>query len=403
MHVCVLIQYHWSYNIKLLEKDKGMSFVIHSSRTSPEFRKEISTMVTTSPEHKCFVDRGELKAATDRYIYYENCAENSACAVGREYGWPMNSWCVGEITDMGELFWGEWGFDEDISSWDVSKVTDMSRMFRYAYAFNHDIDSWNTSCVRDMDSMFWSASAFNQPIHSWDTSAVTTMKDMFYGASKFNQGIDSWNVSSVKDMSEMFRYAYAFNQDIDSWDMSSVHNMVYMFGDASSFNHELDSWDLSSVTDMVFMFDGASSFSQSLCSWGRKDFPYDAAGDVFTNSGCRFRQNPQKDQGGPFCNATCVSENTMFPLSRSLIDHSFPNNVLFCAKISNSSTKNSIRSRPTANRADELKWIWAVMVILSISAHLNRVHRRWRGQSRSQPSKSFLSRNGRKSASSIAL
>ncbi|KAL7523839.1 hypothetical protein ACHAXR_000356, partial [Thalassiosira sp. AJA248-18] len=47
-----------------------------------------------------FASKAELQQAiTD----YESCTDDS-CAVAQTYGYPMNTWCVGDITDMSGLF-----------------------------------------------------------------------------------------------------------------------------------------------------------------------------------------------------------------------------------------------------------------------------------------------------------
>ena len=74
----------------------------------------------------------------------QDCPNNNNCAVGQTYGWPMNSWCVGNVTDMSNLFYFMSTFNEDISGWDTSSVTTMNRMFYGATSFNGNLSSWNT-------------------------------------------------------------------------------------------------------------------------------------------------------------------------------------------------------------------------------------------------------------------
>ena len=63
---------------------------------------------------------------------------------GQTYGWPMNSWCVGDVTDMSWLFNGMATFNEDISGWDTSNVETMMLMFGSATSFNGDLSAWVT-------------------------------------------------------------------------------------------------------------------------------------------------------------------------------------------------------------------------------------------------------------------
>ena len=185
----------------------------------------------------------------------QDCPNNNNCAVGQTYGWPMNSWCVGNVTDMSWLFYDMDTFNEDISGWDTSNVINMYLMFGYATSFNGDLLSWNTSSATDMFAMF-------------------------YGATSFNGDLSSWNTSSVTDM----------------WGM---------FNGATSFNGNLSAWDISNIVFMGRMFYGATSFNQDLCAWGDK-FPYDDAGYIFLDSGCTFTSSPRKDQKGPFCASDCA-------------------------------------------------------------------------------------------------
>ena len=116
----------------------------------------------------------------------QDCPNNNNCAVGQTYGWPMNSWCVGNVTDMSNLFYFMSTFNEDISGWDTSNVENMKWMFDRARSFNGDLSSWNTSSVIYMYCMFDGATSFNGDLSSWNTSNVTDMSWMFFGAISFN-------------------------------------------------------------------------------------------------------------------------------------------------------------------------------------------------------------------------
>ena len=69
---------------------------------------------------------GILYNAVRDYVS-QDCANNNNCAVAQRYGWPMNSWCVGSVTDMSDLFSFMSTFNEDISvsGWDTSSVENM--------------------------------------------------------------------------------------------------------------------------------------------------------------------------------------------------------------------------------------------------------------------------------------
>eukprot|EP00580_Thalassiosira_gravida_P004386 CAMPEP_0201624856 /NCGR_PEP_ID=MMETSP0493-20130528/889_1 /ASSEMBLY_ACC=CAM_ASM_000838 /TAXON_ID=420259 /ORGANISM="Thalassiosira gravida, Strain GMp14c1" /LENGTH=151 /DNA_ID=CAMNT_0048094767 /DNA_START=1 /DNA_END=453 /DNA_ORIENTATION=- len=129
-----------------------------------------SFLPTSPPTSICFDNKDELKAAIDSYIA-QDCAQNENCFMARLYGYPMNLWCVGQITDMSYLFDEMITFDEDISDWDVSSVTNMDAMFYLASAFNGDLSEWDVSSVTSMDGMFNKASAFNGNLSEWDVSS----------------------------------------------------------------------------------------------------------------------------------------------------------------------------------------------------------------------------------------
>ena len=119
-------------------------------------------------------------------------------------GDDLTKFCVSRVTDMGQLFWSNSSFNQDIGNWDVSNVTNMWSMFYYASSFNQDIGNWDLSSVTGMGGMFYYASAFNQDIGNWDVSSVTEMKSMFYDALVFNQDLSQWCVSNFSSEPDFF-------------------------------------------------------------------------------------------------------------------------------------------------------------------------------------------------------
>ena len=226
-----------------------------------------SSIAFASANKKCFANGDELKLAIIQYINGGCAAATNSCEVSETYGWPINSWCVGNVTDMSELFSRNEYFNEDISDWDTSSVTDMFEMFSGASIFNGDVSKWDTSSVTSMGSMFAFAKSFNSDLNKWDTSNVESMEDMFYGAASFNIDLSNWDTSRVKDMRSMFHYA--------------------------------------------------TSFNQNLCAW-RDNFPYDGAGRIFEDSGCKFQDNPHEEVIRPldhfvvelskFCGSVCPQQ-----------------------------------------------------------------------------------------------
>ena len=87
---------------------------------------------------------GILYNAVRAYVD-QDCSNNKVCEIAQVYGWPMNSWCVGNVEDMSYLFSEMYTFNEDINGWDTSSATDMSYMFAGASSFNQDLCSWRDS------------------------------------------------------------------------------------------------------------------------------------------------------------------------------------------------------------------------------------------------------------------
>ena len=252
---------------------------------------DVGGEVSAPSGYECFADRDELKAAVDQYIDGDCSNIFSKCNVTQIYGWPIGTWCVGNVTDMSHLFAGKTTFNEDLSGWDVSSVIIMANMFGA-------LMQGGGKKLR---------SGFNSDISNWDVSSVTNMRGMF-GDGIFNGDISLWNVSSVIDMVALFSGNKAFNSDISLWDVSSAINMGYMLYGARSFNIDISGWNLSSAKYMGNMLASATSFNQDLCAW-RNNFFYSNADNIFANSGCTYQDTPQLDQRGPFCASNCTTPN----------------------------------------------------------------------------------------------
>lgn len=182
----------------------------------------------------------------------------------------INSWNVGMVIDMSQMFQEAHLFNDLINDWNTSNVTNMSQMFYLAYTFNQPLNKWNTSNVTDMSYMFYSygvISKFNQNVDSWNVEKVTNFKATFSGASSFNQPLNNWNTISATNMSWMFSSATSFNQPISNWNTSNVNNMSAMFTGAKLFNQPIGNWDTSKVTDISHMFSLAESFNQPIGNW----------------------------------------------------------------------------------------------------------------------------------------
>lgn len=227
----------------------------------------------------------------------------------------ISKWDTSRVTNMRELFYEAFTFNENLSTWDVSNVTTMQDMFYYAQDFNSDISSWNTSQVTNMKGMFGGAWSFSADISTWNVQQVNNMYAMFMNSKSFNMNINNWDVSNVTDMRLMFNSATTLEQsfcwdttktntadmfssskgglqsypkcvpfddqsiravvrsnnfdDIEDWDVSQVTDMKELFTQVGTgdFNFNLNSWDVSSVTTMEDMFFGVESFDSNLNQW----------------------------------------------------------------------------------------------------------------------------------------
>ena len=265
----------YSYNIQDCTQDMPTQLPSSSVRptASPSFPPSLSLSPSSLPSvsslptttFKCFeLDNGGkdgvLYNAVRLYVS-QDCANDEECEIGQTYGWPMNSWCVGNVKDMSYLFYEMDTFNEEINGWNTSSVTDMSFMFFNAEAFHGDISNFDTSSVTSMSAMFFGASLFNGNMSKFDTSSVTNMGGMFIGATLFNGDLSNFDTSSVDDMGQMFNGATSFNQDLSNFDTSSVTTMYAMFWYATSFNGDVSNFNTSSATDMESMFYYATSFN----------------------------------------------------------------------------------------------------------------------------------------------
>jgi Mycoplasma protein of unknown function, DUF285 len=126
----------------------------------------------SSTTASCFTTNSELRNAVLQYVQPGvSSDQNSELAI--KYGFPIDRWCVGRVTDFSRVFTppedDDTGtlFNEDISSWDMSNATSLASMFEGAFAFDQDISSWNVSRVVSIDRMLYRAFAFNQNLCPW--------------------------------------------------------------------------------------------------------------------------------------------------------------------------------------------------------------------------------------------
>lgn len=100
-------------------------------------------------------------------------------------GAPANFWTLTKIISWGSLnttslecaAWSRSGLTS-VPETLPSTVTNLNNMFFYAYAFDQDLSGWNTTNVTSMERTFDTAILFNHSLASWDVSNVTNMLAM---------------------------------------------------------------------------------------------------------------------------------------------------------------------------------------------------------------------------------
>lgn len=229
----------------------------------------------------------------------------------QDAGSKLSRWDTSKITNMNNMFYECWYFNQNLSNWDVSKVTNFTSMFGAGHnrfmVFNGDLsnwqlvasgvscsnmfahnsagdsnrgrgftgkglNTWNTSGLTNANMMFMGNDSFNQNLSGWNTSNLTNSSSMFRACSSFiGSGLENWNVRKNNNFSNMFRSCSSFNGSLSGWapgaDVGSG-NCTSMFESAFSFvGSGLDSWNTSGISNMSYMFNLCSSFNTSLNNW----------------------------------------------------------------------------------------------------------------------------------------
>ena len=62
-----------------------------------------------------------LKAALSDYVN-QDCGNKDDCAIDQEWGYPINNWCVEQVTNLRGLTYDMPNFNEDINGWTTGQV-----------------------------------------------------------------------------------------------------------------------------------------------------------------------------------------------------------------------------------------------------------------------------------------
>ncbi|KAL3943508.1 MAG: hypothetical protein SGBAC_002433 [Bacillariaceae sp.] len=257
----------------------------------------------------CFGNKLELRMAVDRFLQDESPTSDLAA----KYGWPINSWCVGELDDFSYLFRAQVGdggspvrltsFNEDISAWDVSNGRFFNEMFLGAN-FNQDLSRWNVGNAIDMERMF-DDSSFTGDLSSWDVKNVKNTKFMFRNARNFRSDLSKWQFAP-DTMEGMFFNAEAFSSDLNGFDVSNVRDFAGVFSGASSFNGDISEWKMEGAERLDNLFKDAELFNGDLSKWSVKPSSMESTfyGTSSFTGGSRGLQNwdtsEVNDMGGLF-------------------------------------------------------------------------------------------------------
>lgn len=120
---------------------------------APTASPEVPNVNNTSLQ--AILDRDELLEAVDAYL---GSGSSPLANVSLQYGYP-------------------------IGTWDVSQITDFSGVFHagrnnQSGTFNENLDGWNTSAAETMAFLFTGAALFNGNISAWSTERVINMTGM---------------------------------------------------------------------------------------------------------------------------------------------------------------------------------------------------------------------------------
>lgn len=136
----------------------GIILIVLGTTLGLKNRKENSSTTTDSDSassKECFQTTQELYNAVDTY-FEGSASSTSQQDLESQYGFPMNEWCVGNLTSFDFVF-------------SAARNPDVVSM-------NEPLDKWDMSNAQSLEGMFLGASAFNQDISTWKTFSVRTFK-----------------------------------------------------------------------------------------------------------------------------------------------------------------------------------------------------------------------------------
>ena len=73
-----------------------------------------------------------LIAAVEAYVD-QDCANKDDCTIGQEWGYPINSWCVEQVTSFRQVFSGLPTFNQDVNCWTTGQVCVINSMLHTSH------------------------------------------------------------------------------------------------------------------------------------------------------------------------------------------------------------------------------------------------------------------------------
>ncbi|TMM55868.1 BspA family leucine-rich repeat surface protein [Maribacter algarum] len=181
------------------------------------------------------------------------------------------------VDNWGDIVWNSMEFafigcsNLDVKATDtpnLSNTESIAAMFANCSSLrgNGSFNSWDVGNIKNMSNVFDGAIVFNQPLSNWDVSRVESTVRMFKDASLYNQEMATWNLMNCFDTELMFQRSTSFDRDLSLWDIRNVRNMRNMF-DGSGLSTEnydslLNGWSTQQLQTRVIFNAGDSQFCE---------------------------------------------------------------------------------------------------------------------------------------------
>ncbi|CAD7940982.1 unnamed protein product, partial [Amoebophrya sp. A120] len=204
----------------------------------------------------------------------------------------LNSWNLGEVTSLANVFADALQVTLDTADWNVGKVADFSGAFMNMVVANPNTTAWNTGSGGAFANMFRGTVAATPDVLNWNTGAATDMSGMFQGTVAATPNVTLWNMQSIQTIASMFEASQNAEPNILLWTTPNLQSMRRFIQDAGKAvlligpnfravgltnmdlmfaNRDIaprtDHWDVSTVTSMDRMFYNNSLAKPDVGPW----------------------------------------------------------------------------------------------------------------------------------------